>query len=107
MNVQSHGTLSAGGQSKWPRADDTILKDLPTPVLKADFLKPFEGLIDDLARANCVPRDYIVHGLLAVAGSLLSGRLVIRPFPTLAWKERPILWSIFIGNPSSRKSVAL
>lgn len=106
MNVQSHGTLSAGGQSKWPRADDTILKDLPTPVLKADFLKPLEGLIDDLARANCVPRDYIVHGLLAVAGSLLSGRLVIRPFPTLAWKERPILWSILIGNPSSRKSVA-
>ena len=52
MNVQSHGTLSAGGQSKWPRADDTILKDLPTPVLKADFLKPLEGLIDDLARAN-------------------------------------------------------
>lgn len=107
MSVHELRNKALGKGLSWPTDDLGLISDNMTPDFSGDFLGPALPIVEDLASANCVPVDYVAHALLAIAGSLLSGRICIRPFPTVDWRERPILWVALVGHPSTRKTAAL
>lgn len=93
---------------KWPEADLTYLA-LPssTPALPPDMFAELWPLIVAMAADTSTPVDWTAHTLLVAAGSILSGRIRVRPLATANWEDAPVLWIGLVGNPSSRKTPAM
>ena len=96
-------------EHEWPEPNLELLGDgcppaPPLPLLET-FGPKWTEWITAAAEAKSAPVDYIVGGLLAVAGSLIGNSRCAVPWP--GWTEPPIFWTMLIGSPSSNKSPAL
>lgn len=93
----------------WPAPAPRLLRDEvpPAPSLPlAEVFGPIWGnWIAKAAEAKSAPPDYVMAGLLAVAGAALGNTRWVRPWE--GWAEPPILWTMAIGAPSSNKSPGL
>ena len=93
----------------WPEPAARFLRpERPEPpeLPLEDALGPrWARWIRDAAAAKGAPPDYVVAGLLAVAGSLIGNARWVSPWA--GWAEPPVLWCMTIGNPSANKSPGL
>lgn len=120
LSYKRPGILIARGQVPAPHAPAAEILDWPAPA--ARLLRPerpeppalplddvfgarWAGWARDAAAAKGAPPDYVVAGLLAVAGSLIGNARWVSPWA--GWAEPPILWVMLIGNPSANKSPGL
>ena len=93
----------------WPVPDLTILQtarhDPPPLPVPAIFGDAWGQWIEAAAEGKGAPCDYVAGALLAVAGSLIGKSRWAHPYGD--WREPPVIWSVLVGNPSSRKSPGL
>ena len=75
---------------------------LPVPAIFGDAWGQW---IEAAAEGKGAPCDYVAGALLAVAGSLIGNSRWAHPYGD--WREPPVIWSMLVGNPSSRKSPGL
>lgn len=93
----------------WPAPAARFLRDdlPPAPHLPLDdvFGPHWARWIGEAAEAKSSPPDYVMAGLLAVAGSAIGNTRCAAPWA--GWTEPAILWTMVIGAPSSNKSPGL
>ncbi len=93
----------------WPDPAGRFLRaDLPpAPRLPlAETLGPrLAQWVTDAADAKGAPPDYVLAGLLSVAGATIGNARWVHVWK--GWAEPPIIWTMCIGLPSAGKSPAL
>ena len=93
----------------WPAPAARFLRDElpPAPDLPLDdvFGRVWAKWIKEAAEAKSAPPDYVMAGLLAVAGSAIGNTRCAAPWA--GWTEPAVLWTMVIGAPSSNKSPGL
>lgn len=96
-------------KSEWPVPDARFLTaerpEPPAPPLEEVFSPRWATWMRGAAEAKGSAPDYVMAGLLAVAGSLIGNTRWASPWD--GWAEPPVLWAIVIGNPSMNKSPGL
>lgn len=76
------------------------------PFRAVALFGPLYPYVEALAADCSAPVDYVAHALLGAVGSILSGRIRVRPFANLSWSVTPVLWIGLVGDPSTRKTPA-
>ncbi len=93
----------------WPApAPRLLMGETPAAVelpLHQTFSPRWAEWIARAAEAKSAPPDYVVAGLLAVAGAAIGNTRWVAPWE--GWAEPPVLWTMAIGSPSSNKSPGL
>ena len=93
----------------WPDPDPRFTKSelAPAPALPLEeVLGPrLARWVREAADAKGAPTDYVLAGLLAVAGAAIGNARWASPWA--GWSEPPILWAMCIGAPSAGKSPAI
>ncbi len=94
---------------QWPDPAPRFLREeIPSPPV-LPLIEVFGGKwaewIRQAAEAKSSPPDYVVAGLLAMAGAAIGNSRWSSPWQ--GWAEPPILWTMAIGSPSSNKSPGL
>jgi hypothetical protein len=93
----------------WPEpAPWTLRADLPpAPALQTrEVLHPaLADWVEAAADAKGAPADYVLAGLLAVAGGMIGNARWVSPWN--GWQEPPLIWAMVIGLPSAGKSPGL
>ncbi len=91
----------------WNEPDLRYLdQDADVPFSSVALFGPLYPYVEALAADCSAPVDYVAHALLVAAGSILSGRIRVRPFTSLSWSVTPVLWIGLVGDPSTRKTPA-
>ena len=90
----------------WPQPEARFLRpELPAPPplpLQEVFGPIWAAWIAKAAEAKAAPPDYVVAGLLSVAGATIGNTRWASPWA--GWAEPPIIWAMAIGTPSMNKS---
>ncbi len=93
----------------WPEPSSRFLRANlpPAPRLPlAETLGPrLAQWVTEAADAKGAPPDYVLAGLLAVAGATIGNARWVRVWD--GWAEPPIVWAMCVGLPSAGKSPAL
>lgn len=93
----------------WDQPDPKYLRTMlpePPPLPLDDIFSPaWARWIRTAAEAKSAPVDYVVAGLLGVAGSLIGNTRWAAPWA--GWTEPPVIWTMLVGNPSAGKSPGL
>jgi len=93
--------------SNWARPDLSILSSSSSavPPFPRQMLGDYwADWVARVAASKCAPDDYVAASLLTLAGALMGNAREVR---ISGWKEPPIIWTVLVGNPSSRKSPAM
>lgn len=94
---------------EWPEPDPRLLREeLPPPaeLPLADVVGArWAEWLARAAEAKASPPDYVLAGLLAVAGAVIGNARWPSPWP--GWAEPPVIWTMAVGSPSSGKSPGL
>jgi len=93
--------------SNWARPDLSILSSSSSaaPPFPRQMLGDYwADWVAHVAASKCAPDDYVAASLLTLAGALMGNAREVR---ISGWKEPPIIWTVLVGNPSSRKSPAM
>lgn len=93
--------------SNWARPDLSLLSSSSSavPPFPRQMLGDYwADWVSSVAASKCAPDDYVAASLLTLAGALMGNAREIR---ISGWKEPPIIWTVLVGNPSSRKSPAM
>ncbi|WP_439546960.1 YfjI family protein [Sandarakinorhabdus sp.] len=93
----------------WPEPASRFLRASvpPAPRLPlAETLGPgLSRWVVEAADAKGAPPDYVLGGLLSVAGATIGNARWVRVWD--GWEEPPIVWTMCVGLPSAGKSPAL
>lgn len=91
---------------EWPQPEARFLRpELPAPPalpLLEVFGPIWAEWIAKAAEAKAAPPDYVMAGLLSVAGATIGNTRWASPWA--GWAEPPIIWAMAIGTPSMNKS---
>jgi len=76
--------------------------DLPLPTVLANLAEELSGVLG-------VPRLAVVLGAATVVGVLIARQSSVHPRPEVdpRWEEPPIIWTLYIAPPGSRKTPLL
>ncbi|WP_108221625.1 DUF3987 domain-containing protein [Cereibacter azotoformans] len=88
-----------------PRYLQPQLLEAPVLPLNEVFAPAWVSWIGSAAEAKGAPADYVVAGLLSVAGAMIGNSRWACPWD--GWTEPPLIWTMAIGNPSAGKSPGL
>lgn len=91
----------------WDSPDTSLLRATQTPVPtfpRKLFGPVWDQWVASTAASKNAPHDYVAASLLTLAGALMGNAREVR---ISGWKEPPIIWTVLVGNPSSRKSPAM
>jgi hypothetical protein len=99
------GLLSSS--SDWEAPDPSILSSHghDAPTLPLEVLGDWAPWLTEQALAKSCPVDYIAASLFAAVGGILGNTRGISAFDG-AFVQRPIVWIVRVGGPSSGKSPA-
>jgi Protein of unknown function (DUF3987) len=105
--VSSLSSVGGGGVFEKLRE---IKVNLPAaPEFDADELLPSylaDFVLDEADRMPCPP-DYVAAALIVSLGSVLGGKVGLRPKRNDDWVVTPNLWGGVVGSPSSKKTPSI
>jgi hypothetical protein len=102
-----HGALDAKAGRNWDNPDTSLLStnQTPVPAFPRKLFGPFwDEWVTSVADSKNAPYDFVAASLLTTAAALIGNS---RQIKVEGWQEPSILWTVLVGQPSSKKSPAM